>query len=58
LGYDGDRSLPPLDMIIRAREGFASTIFREIVIISTWAICTRKESDARSLSGGGVNQAS
>jgi hypothetical protein len=45
-------------MIIRAREGFASTIFREIVIIATWAICTRKESDALSLSGGGVNQAS
>ncbi|RCV12993.1 hypothetical protein SETIT_2G311300v2 [Setaria italica] len=42
LGINWDVNLPPLDMIIQAREQFGNCIFREIVIIASWAIWTHR----------------
>jgi len=37
-------NLPPLDMMVNAREKFGSQIFKEIVIIACWTIWTLRNS--------------
>lgn len=38
LGVQWDLALPPLDMIIAAREHFGSPVFREVVNVAAWSI--------------------
>jgi hypothetical protein len=42
LAIDWNLQLPPLDMVIEARNSFGTCIFREIVITSCWIIWTTK----------------